>query len=26
MPGDFGDKLSQEELDALVSYLLEAQR
>jgi len=26
MPGDFGDKLSPDEVDALVSYLLEAQR
>ena len=25
MPQDFGDKISKEELDALVKYLLEAQ-
>ena len=25
MPQDFGDKLSEEELDALVKYLLESQ-
>jgi hypothetical protein len=25
MPSDFGDKLSPEELDALVKYLLESQ-